>query len=320
MKGYYVFGVLLVLSILLTGCDSSGKEDEGSSESGFIGGTSGLVLRWLYPDNGYSLLDDGNSELSLELQIENLGEADVPGGKAVVSISGINPRDFNLQKGDLTKIIEDDIKGRYKLDKEEMDGGVAVVSYPPMKYLPEVSTDMDMPLIAEICYPYKTKAEAILCVSENPVNSNVCNPTGSRPVFSSGAPIQITNFKQQAYGENKFLITFTIKHAGNGEIFKSGEGCDSTEYSSRAVVNVKVGNKEEWGWNKINIDCNGNTAGQPFTQRLTYGDEATVRCKLDISDTYTGDYVRVLPIELEYDYRESVSTTLRITSTGLAEE
>jgi hypothetical protein len=317
MKSYYVLGVLLVLSLLLTGCDSGNGDEEDKIESGFIGGTSGLVLRWYTPEQGYfTLLDNGNDEILLELQVENLGEADVPANKATISLSGISSRDFSLQKNDLTQKLETDLRGMFKLNDEKRDGDQTVVSFGPIKYIPQISTDITMPVIAEVCYPYKTSAEAVLCISEDPVDSNVCEPNGDRPVYSSGAPIQITDFTQQSAGKNTFIITFTIKHAGNGEIFKSGEGCDSQDFSSQGIVNVKVGNKEDWGWNSINVDCNGNPVGEYFTQRLRFGDESTVRCTVEVTDSMIGDYVRALPIELEYDYSSSVSTTLRVQSSS----
>lgn len=315
MKSYYRLGVLFVLLVLLTGCGTQPTGEEGS-KSGFIGGTSGLVMNWIIPEEGYVLYDQGNNEVPVYLKVENLGEYDIPPNSAVVTLSGISYRDVGIQDSDLRKVIDLVLSGKHKVDNQVVSGDSYEVSFGPLKWVPPINTDLNMPIYADICYPYETKAETVVCIAENPTDTRVCNPNGARPVYSSGAPVQISSVRQEFLGQNRYSLVIEIKHVGNGEIYESGKDCDSKLFSSKGVVRVTVGDPVNWGWDSVNIECNGVPAGQSFTTRIISGGLVSVRCNIEVADSAAGDYVKVLPIKVEYDYSDTISTQLELRSSS----
>ncbi|MDI3543824.1 MAG: hypothetical protein PWQ28_105 [Candidatus Woesearchaeota archaeon] len=315
MKSYYRLGVLFVLLVLLTGCGTQPTGEE-RSKSGFIGGTSGLVMNWIIPEEGYVLYDQGNNEIFVSLRVENLGEYDIPPNSAVVSLSGFSYRDFGIMESDLRKVIDTGLSGKDEIDNQVVSGDIADVSFGPLKYVPSINTRLNMPIYADICYPYETNAESVICIAENPTDTRVCNPNGARPVYSSGAPVQISSVTQKALGDNRYSLSIEIKHVGNGGIYKLGEDCDSSSFSSKGVVRVTVGDPVNWGWDSVNIECNGVPAGQSFATRIISGGLVSVRCNIEVADSAAGDYVKVLPITVEYDYSDTTSTQLEVRSSS----
>ena len=115
----------------------------------------------------------------------------------------------------------------------------------------------------------RQKAVSEICVLANQVDvadDAICSPSGSKSIFSSGSPIEITSFRQSVVGEDKIQFSFDIVHSGFGNIFEpktptDTEGCpkdSSTRRSEEDKVKITNQNRNhnrcfEMFWNRF---CN----------------------------------------------------------------
>src|SRR3989344_1440153 len=86
--------VLVLLTILIAGCQGTKKEEQ--SLGIFIGGLDALDFSFIEGQPPSKVLDSLQEPFFIGLKLQNKGEYEIPANKLIASISGINSDSFSL--------------------------------------------------------------------------------------------------------------------------------------------------------------------------------------------------------------------------------
>lgn len=300
--------VLFLVTMLAMGCTDGDSSSTSTSEP-FIGGTSSLDIRFepgAPPDEVYA----GNQyPFDIIVNIDNPGEYDVERENVRVKLVGVEPGLFGINE--LEKNPLDDMMATKK-DSEGniIEGSQSTVEYTSLNYQEDLDAAIDnLPIKAEICYKYGTKARSNICIKEDVLDnqeSDICTVNEMKDVKNSAGPIQITELREAAQGTNKIVMSFKVTHLGSGEVYEQESFCPDERSSKNRV------------WLDINTDlvgltCTGISGGSETSGVVNLGTtgERTVRCTMDVSNVVT-DYEKSVSFELVYDYMKSIATSLTI--------
>jgi len=306
-----VFIVLLSLVILMAGCGEGEETTITTKEKAFIGGTRGLIMEFL-PGAPPEEVFDSNNPFNINIKLENKGEWDIEKNNASIKITGIDPTDFGyLTSDDLVKNPDEDLIGA-QMDPEgnKIVGTITDIEFAGLEYIDQVAGFVQFNIKAENCFMYGTKAQSQLCVKEDLLGKTgekgVCDPNKEKVVDNSGAPIHVTKLTESVAGRDKISFVFNIEHVGKGRVYRKLSEC-STDFSDRNKIFVTV---HDPGIGELS--CSGLEGGSTSGFATLFDDERNIRCTINLDEDSIGDYEKVLNIEVEYDYKESIETPLVI--------
>ncbi|MGH9427747.1 MAG: hypothetical protein ACRD2L_15770, partial [Terriglobia bacterium] len=133
-----------------------------------------------------------------------------------------------------------------------------------------------------------------------------------KPIFNSGAPVQVGAVKETAGAKDKIRFSFEISNAGTGQIFERGSVCDrsSRAKENRAYVIVDTGMP---GLQCTSLTTSG-TKAEGFTS--LFEGKKIVTCTQTV--TSRTDYEQQIGVEVIYDYEEFKQTQITVKSSGEA--
>ncbi|MBI2143334.1 hypothetical protein HYU20_03260 [Candidatus Woesearchaeota archaeon] len=185
-----------------------------------------------------------------------------------------------------------------------------------LAYQRQLAGSAEFPVQADVCYSYQTKVVTDLCIRSDATKrvSGVCEISGQKPVFNSGAPVQVTAAKEGVGGKNKVLLTFNVKNVGAGGVFKAATtpDCERGAFAKENHVLVQVDT------GLPGITCSGisvDSAAAGTTPGRIVGDlrlsngEGTFSC---IQATPNQDAVKKVDLKLTYNYLTSKSTKIAV--------
>ncbi len=299
--------LLVLLVVVLASCKGGSKTLDLKP---FIGGTSGLNIDFL--DFRTEVFDGGDDPFDLVVKLENDGEYDVSKEKAIVSLSGIRPQEFNKAESDLVKQPEDDIIAS-KLDSKgnAMVSGPVSVEFRELNHISLISgAALTFPVRADVCYQYQTKTVSKICVLSNLLAvDGICVVDEAKPVFNSGAPVQIANVRQSPQGKDKFRITFDITKSGSGNIFQPSSTCELDKEKNKIMVSVNT--------HMSGLSCTGlNEASGTAVEGLQtlFDGKKTIQCIQESKKS--GDYEQAVEITADYTYEDSKTAQITVKSSG----
>jgi len=305
-----LFAIIAML-VFLIGCTGGGEQIEITSP--FIGGTSGVVADFV--DLRPEIFDGGRDPFDIVIKLENRGEAEVFKENVRVKMSGINPAEFNKLEEELTASPDDDLMAKMKdAQGNVLPGAQVFLEFKELNHVsPITGGQLELPLRAEVCYLYNTKAVSKICVRENilnPAPEGICQVTGPKPLFNSGAPIQFADFKESARSRDKIGFSFDVRNAGTGDVFGKNTLCSKDERKNKDAVFVRVDS------NLPGLSCTGlESKGRIAEGYVTlFSGNKIVTCTQTIA-TRT-DFEQLVTIEAEYDYEEFKQTSITIKSSG----
>ena len=311
MKKTILF-TMAVLLLFLFGCGGEGGE-KVDIVSPFIGGTTGAVAEFV--DLRAEVFDGGRDPFDIVIKIENAGETEVKKENIRVKISGVNPAEFGKLEEALTMSPSDDLSAKIKdTTGNTIPGAPIFIEFKELNHItPITGTRLDLPLRADLCYLYSTKAVSKICIRENilnPAPEGICEITETKPLFNSGAPVQFTNFKESARAKDKIGFSFEVRNAGTGDIYGKKTMCDTLERKNKNSVYVKVST------NLAGLSCTGmESKGKTAEGYVTlFEGSKLVTCTQTVS-TRT-DFEQLVTLEAEYDYEEFKQTPLIVKSSG----
>jgi hypothetical protein len=268
-----IVAILLLLFVLA--CKPAAKK-EVKLESPFIGGSQGLTADFF--ELRKDVFDGGRDPFDAIVRLQNIGEAAVKKDDVTVRISGINPTEFSKTEEQLMARAPDDMI-------EVRIGPTGTIPSPPVtveftnlnfKGL-IAGASAQFPLRADVCYLYRTRAVSKLCIRAdllNPRPGGICEIEGSKTLYSSGAPVQISNFQEQTRAKDKVGFTFEVKNAAAGSVFERNSRCDRADRrkENRVYVIVTTG--------LTGLTCTGlETTGKGAEGFVTlYGGSKTITC------------------------------------------
>ncbi len=228
-KKYYLMVSLVCLILLVSACKGSGAATGGAPRTPFIGGTAGISLNFEKDSPPPEVTDDESFAFNVIVRLKNEGEFKVDKNEIRMNLIGFDPADFGKNFDDLRDAQPQDDLDSKKRDAEGniIEGTTTFVTFPKSgdNFIPsKFSGNTEFTFRADACYKYKTEANTKLCILKDMINirdDNICEPTGSRTIFSSSAPVQVTNFKQSVVGKDKISFSFDIVLSGNVDIFWS---------------------------------------------------------------------------------------------------
>lgn len=302
--------LLTILAIMLAGCQQEGQKVELSQP--FLGGTTGISFD--FSEFRPEVFDAGTDPFDIVLKIENTGEADIQKDKIRIALSGINPLEFATNENKMTTSPVEDIIGTKKDIAGNIQAGPAVfVEFKNLNHQGKiVGAQIDYPIRADICYLYNTQVVSKLCMRKNILTQQegICNINEDKPVFNSGAPIQITKLSESARAKDKIGFTFEIRNMGTGEVFERGTVCDRMTRKNKDKVFVRVET------NTPGLTCTGLDAKGTYAEGFTtlFDGVKTITCTQPV---LTGtDYEQVIGIEAHYDYNEFKQTKITVKNVG----
>jgi len=304
--------VLLMLALLVVAC-TSGAKKQVNLESPFLGGTQGLSLD--FQDFRKEVFDGGRDPFDIIVKLENKGESLVAKDNVKVKISGVNPSEFSKTEANLILAAPDDaIEMRKDPQANVLPGPPVFVEFTGLNHVPVISgATAQFPIRADVCYLYRTKTVSKLCVRENlltPRVGGICELNEDKPVYNSGAPVQIANFKESTRAKDKIGFTFEVTNAGGGSVYQRSTFCDKAERKNedRIFVSVDTG--------LSGLSCTGldNTANGAEGFVTLYGGSKIISCSQTISSR--SDFEQIVTLEAVYDYEQTIQTTLTVKSSG----
>ncbi|MBI2101536.1 hypothetical protein HYT53_02895 [Candidatus Woesearchaeota archaeon] len=228
-KKYYVIALLICLILLVSACKKSGAATGGAPRTPFIGGTAGITMDFEKDSPPPEVTDDSSFAFNVIVKLKNDGEFKVDSNAIRVNLVGFDPNDFGKTFSDLSDNQPEDTLESRKRDAEGniVEGTTTFVTFPkggdsfvPRKF----SGNTEFTFRADACYNYRTEANTKLCMLKDMINvrdNAICKPTSTRTVYSSSAPVQVSNFRQSVVGKDKITFSFDISLNGNVDIFWS---------------------------------------------------------------------------------------------------
>lgn len=306
-----MFAILTIGLFLIVSCAGEQK----GAFTPFLGGTTGIFIEFAEGSPPDEVTDKSSFDFDVLVSLRNDGEYDIDKEDIKVNLYGIRPEDFGSSLDELTnQHPEDDLTGRGRDTEGNIIEGVPIyVKFPPgeeeqLNYVSELVGDRKQFIFrANICYKYQTIGMAQYCVLRDLINvreNAVCDPTQAKTIFSSGAPVQLTNFRQSVAGKDKISFSFDIVHRGNGYIFEYGDAdspaatCPSDpgprrRNEDRVYITVDPG--------MGSISCSGLEGNSGFV-KLSNGMRA-VFCTISLSPDRS-DFEKELKVTLDYNYED----------------
>lgn len=308
-----VFSVILLL--LMAGC-TGGKTVAGAPTTPFMGGTQGLEIGFLEGTPPDEVTDGGYFDFQAMVGLKNLGEYDLKRGQVKASLMGFLPSDFNAGGGLKDINPKDDLTPKQR----DSEGNViepveTYVIFPSdttsFNFRGNIVGNTPFTFRAEVCYRYQTKAISEICVLENMIDAAsdaICKPNDPKIVFSSGSPIQVTSFRQNAIGKDKIQFSLDIVHSGSGSVFDATIDADCPKDSaSRRMKEDKVKVTIDTGLGGA-LNCAGLGGGSGFVK--------LINGKRSITCTQTGvnigEYKKSVNIILDFNYLASVDKAVLV--------
>lgn len=343
MKKGVILVLFVALAIVVAGCQG-GQKGQVSSSTPFIGGVEGLTAKFAENSPPVEVTDaqieSGKlvNTFDIVLLLENVGEADIgdsglastiANDKVAVTIGGILGSDFLDSAGrnpgaTVVTLVKANPKGPIGGVKKDPDGnkipGATVdMRFEGLAYQRQLAGSAEFPVQADVCYAYQTKAVTDLCIRADAtkVVSGVCQISGSKPVFNSGAPVHVTAVKESVGGKSKVLLTFNVKNVGAGNVYMASltsltPDCERGAFAKENRVLVKVDT------GLAGISCSGisvNSAASKPEDGSIVGDlrlsggEGTFSC---IQNTPNQDGVKKVDLKLTYNYLMSKNTKISV--------
>ncbi len=330
-KGVLVL-VLLAMALVVAGCQGGGKGAVSSSSTPFIGGSEGLRVSFLDNAPPKEILDNKQMSFDVILRLENVGERDIPASKLKVTLGGIYPQDFvetgKTKPENLQNVLYSGLAGKtdpkYKLDGVKKDpeggkiqGGIDEIKFEGLTYKKLLEGNAEFPLQADFCYNYQTKAVGDFCMRQDLTRptAGVCDVKGTKPMFSSGAPLHVVSLDEAVGGAGKVILKFTLKADGTGSFFKpeaiaatnKDGGCEKGNFAKENIVRVTL-NTGVTGLSCSGFDNPANVQEVNGDVRLTNG-EASITC---IQSGVSFDAVQKATVTVNYNHLISASTKLLV--------
>ena len=330
-KRYYAITLLICLVLLVSACKSkSGASTGGAPRTPFIGGAAGITINFEKDSPPPEVTDDSSFAFNTIVRLKNDGEFKVVKDDIKLNLLGFDPVDFLSTFSDINGVTPDDDLDSKKRDAEGnlIEGTTTFASFPkggndftPKKF----PGNTEFTFRADVCYHYNTDANTKLCMLRDMINvreDSICKPTGSRTIYSSSAPVQVLNFKQDVVGKDKISFSFDIVLSSNVDVFWSNQAtkpsagfdaaCPKEPRQRRQIENNIGVEVKEIPTDPIfsNLKCGGLDGSFKGVIRLVNG-RRTITCTSDLA-TSRNDLEKVVAINLKYNVLDNKETTVLV--------
>lgn len=319
-KSLIFFGIALML--VIAGCGENGDQST-TYTSHFVGGNAGLDMSFA-PGSVPDQILDTDQSFGVSVIVTNKGDHTIENGAdATVTISGIDPADFSVSEGDLTMDGTTRIRGAQKdLQGNVIQGETVSYDFPSnggvFAHSSAISGSVTYNIRANLCYSYGTVANTKLCVLEDILGTqgtqnDLCTINEDKEVDNSGAPVQVSMFRESVSSANKVAFVITLKHVGTGKVHELASEC-SEEFQQKDKVHVKIDTGISDG-----LLCSGLSEGSA-SGSVYEGDAQLLNGQREVRCTQTinspTDLEKLVRIDLTYDYGQYIEKSLQVQHVG----
>lgn len=318
MKKILMGLVIFSMIFALTACDDGTAPTEKPKD--FLGGEEGVVPLFIEGSPPATARAGGDDPFSVVVRLENKGEAEVVKDKVLVSLTGFDPFEFGTTPEALLKHPDEDLTAN-KLDpdtKTKIPSSPVEVAFDLNYVNPIQGANHEFPIDANVCYSYTTLANAELCIKKkltDTTDTKVCEVIGPKTGSHSGGPVYATEFSEASAGKSSVRFTFKVKQTSTttGTVYKLDSQCNQNR-SDEDKVWVKVSSGIP------GLSCPGLTDQQTDTSiasgtiKLIEGVK-DLSCTQTLTSQYLRDQVKIVNIELKYDYFDYATTTVNVVQT-----
>jgi hypothetical protein len=316
LKIFFMF-IFSTALLLFAGC-GEGSAD-GAKNSGFVkdayqGGSEAVTFSFEDGAPPEKVIDQGKQPFNVRLTLDNKGEYTIPEGKTRIVLGGVDKEEFSITE-DLKTLGE--FGGVQKSGSSVRPGRTQVATFSNLRYVNDLeSGTFSYDLVAEVCYPYETKAVTSLCISPDPTTSAydenfLCDLEGPKDSASSGAPVKVENV-QQRYQSDGIEFQFDIVHTGTGKVYKRDSLDDRCQMGENDLVKDVVKFTVDAGVGS-GLECGGEGSGSGEVNLIS-GGKTTVYCTQKTEGEE--EKQQLARITLEYDYYESGKQAILIEHVG----
>jgi major membrane immunogen (membrane-anchored lipoprotein) len=299
-----LIALLLISLVFIFGC---GKEDK-TSGGVFIGGTKGLDISFVEDQPPEEVLDDNQEEFDITLLLENVGEYDIPKGKIISTLQGINKDAFSMVS--LSKVSDFDLAGKQKLPDRVLEGDQEELRFDYAKYKYDLDANFNLELRADVCYEYRTKAVSNICLKKEPTKrgtGDLCEiDKDDVGVDNSAAPVHVKLVRQRRSAINEIKFIFDIEKEGSADVYEPGTFNNVCDEQRDKLDKIRV---EVTSPAKLNIKCSKLNDSPKGIVKLISG-KKTITCTINTANLQDIAYLERLNIYLDYSYKDSTTRDL----------
>ena len=188
MNKKFLISTILISFVFIFGC----AQDDGAPRGPFVGGTDGLKFGFVPGEPPESIFDDNQEDFDITINVENVGEFDIPANKVIATLSGVDARDFGISDPD--RVLKNSLGKKTKSESEVFRGDQDELRYEGAKYKPDIVADFSTSVRADICYLYQTRATTKACLKKQASKrdiSDFCQINNDNvEIFNSAAPVR----------------------------------------------------------------------------------------------------------------------------------
>lgn len=288
-------------------------QDEDLVTGPFVGGTNGLAISFATDEPPARVFDkepgEEGEDFDITIKLKNEGEFDILENKVIVTLSGIDVRDFDLSNANM--ILDRILEGKSEFRGQVVQGDEDEITFSSARYKHDLDADWETNVRADVCYEYQTKATTKVCLKRKATDrdeEDVCQISNQNVgIDNSGAPVQVEEVSTRTSGSNEVLISFVVKNKGSGLIHPPG-----------TFTNKCVKNEDREDRLKLEVFSG---SGRYFPQCVQLGNknvgelkltnnQKVVKCRIDTKNAPESPIEEPINIKVSYFYRNAISTPL----------
>jgi len=304
-----LLGLFVSSMIFLMGC----AQQDDLAKGPFIGGTDGLDFGFVAGEPPASVFDNNQEDFDITINVENVGEFNIPSNSVIATLGGIDSRDFGISSPN--RILKTPLNGKTKSDKGEVfRGDQDELRYENAKYKPDLVADFSTQIRADVCYLYQTRATTKACLKKKASSREVtdfCQVNNDNiKVENSAAPVQIRGVAERSAGTNEVQLTFVVENVGSGKVYPkntfSSECIRKEDKEDKLEIEVRTGS------GRHGVKCSQLGNSNKGEIRLSTDKQKQIRCRISTSGAPENAVEEPINIIINYFYRDAISTPLTI--------
>ncbi len=299
--------VLMILTVaFIFGCTQQTTDIDSGP---FVGGSDGLKITFAKDQPPTEVLDNKEEDFDVTLEIQNEGEFDIPSGKIIATLGGINAQDFGISP--VTIKTKSDLNGKSKFKDKTVSGDKDELVWADASYKRDLAAEFRTKVFVDVCYLYGTLTTTKVCLKKKATERDEEDPctlvNENVEAFNTGAPVQIEDVTQRISGNDEVQLSFTIVKKGAGKVYLP------TTFTTKCVRDEdredKVVVKVEAGGHSVSCSkLSNNNKGEVNL----IDNQRPIRCNIKTTRAPDRAIEEPVDIKIDYFYRNVVSTDLRV--------
>tara|TARA_B100000902_G_scaffold4028_1_gene5159 strand:- start:1051 stop:1992 length:942 start_codon:yes stop_codon:yes gene_type:complete len=289
--------LVFVAVILLSGC--TGTTEIEAQDNTINDGIDVKLLENSLADSYYE-----GDPFNIELQIDNIGDYEVPSNSFYLTLTGFNPTSFGKNTEDLKLSNSEILEKIFDTNNQSIVSGTEFMSYGDLCHINDLFDPYALNMKFYSCYPYQTEIKSTVCFGEHRSDLNeICTVNEEKEFINSRAPVQATSLSEVYVGNDEYRFMIDFKNLGSGEVIDSDSvssctGLSSNSLSAMSIVSITLDGEELINDERLEMELPSDKDKVRITNN-----EASVYFK--IKDLESTDYVSDLQVVLNYGYKKS---------------